>query len=63
MRATTAQEMFDWARALAWCPLPSGRRTAVLTNAGGPGVMAADALDRHGLALAGLATGTLFHFD
>jgi acetate---CoA ligase (ADP-forming) len=51
-RAETAAEMFAWARALAWCPLPRGPRVAVLTNAGGPGVMAADALERQGLQLA-----------
>ncbi len=57
-RAQTAQEMFDWARALAWCPLPRGRQIAVLTNAGGPGVMAADALEAEGLALSTLAEQT-----
>jgi acetyltransferase len=57
-RAETAQEMFDWARALAWCPLPRGNNVAVLTNAGGPGVMAADALEAHGLVLAPLTMQT-----
>ncbi len=52
IRAETSQEMFDWARALAWCPLPTGRRVAVLTNAGGPGVTASDALELNGLQLA-----------
>ncbi len=50
--------MFDWARALAWCPLPQGPRVAVLTNAGGPGVTAADALEAHGLRLADLSPAT-----
>ncbi len=58
LRAQTAEEMFDWARALAACPLPRGNRIAVLTNAGGPGVIAADALSAHGLALASLADST-----
>jgi acetyltransferase len=44
--------MFDWAKALAWCPLPQGRHVAILTNAGGPGVTAADALEANGLQLA-----------
>ena len=57
-RAETAEEMFDWARALAYCPLPEGPRVAVLTNAGGPGVMAADALEAKGLQLAALHTQT-----
>ena len=59
IRTDTSEEMFDWARALAWCPLPKGRRVAVLTNAGGPGVTAADALEMHGLELAELQPGTL----
>ncbi|HEX8992427.1 MAG TPA: acetate--CoA ligase family protein [Anaerolineales bacterium] len=59
LRASTAEEMFDWARALESCPLPSGRRVAVLTNAGGPGVIAADALEANGLALASLMEPTM----
>jgi acetyl coenzyme A synthetase (ADP forming)-like protein len=55
MRANTTEEMFQWARALAWSPLPRGRQVAVLTNAGGPGVTAADALELHGLTLAELS--------
>ncbi len=55
IRANTTEEMFHWARALAWCPLPKGRRVAVLTNAGGPGVTAADALEMNGLRLADLS--------
>jgi len=58
LRADTGEEMFDWARALAWCPLPAGPNVAVLTNAGGPGVMAADAIEGHGLRLATLAAET-----
>ena len=58
IRANTTLEMFQWARALAWSPLPAGRNVAVLTNAGGPGVTAADALELHGLKLAALAETT-----
>ncbi len=58
IRAATIQEMFQWARALAWSPLSRGRRTAVLTNAGGPGVACADALELHGLHLADLSAET-----
>lgn len=58
LRAETSEELFDWARALAWCPLPQGRRVAVLTNAGGPGVTAVDALETHGLTLARLQPET-----
>lgn len=58
IRAETTEELFDWARALAWCPLPQGRSVAVLTNAGGPGVTAADALETEGLRLAELSPET-----
>ena len=58
IRAETSEEMFEWARALAWCPLPKGRDIAVLTNAGGPGVTAADALEVNGMRLAMLSEQT-----
>ncbi len=58
LRAATAEIMFDWALALETCPLPAGPSMAVLTNAGGPGVMAADALEINGLALAKLDANT-----
>jgi len=58
IRAETSEELFDWARALAWCPPPKGRAMAVLTNAGGPGVTAADALEANGLQLAELTDET-----
>ena len=57
-RADSAEEMFDWAQALATCPLPHGRNVAVLTNAGGPGVIAADALEVNGLHMADLSATT-----
>ncbi len=52
LRAETSEEMFDWARALAWCPPAKGKNVAVITNAGGPGVTAADTLEAEGLRLA-----------
>jgi len=57
-QADTMEEMFDWARALAWQPLPTGRRVAVLTNAGGPAILAVDALEKAGLELSGLTDET-----
>lgn len=59
LRAETAEQMFDWARALEMCPLPKGNRIGILTNAGGPGVIAADSLEHHGLVLAHLSDTTL----
>ena len=59
LRASDANEMFNWARALAWQPLPQGPNVAVLTNAGGPGVLAADALEAQGLKLAALTPASV----
>ncbi len=59
LRADSAEQLFDWARVLAYCPLPRGSRFAILTNAGGPGVIAADSLENNGLHLAKLREGTL----
>lgn len=58
LRADSMQEMFNWARALAWQPLPKGNRVAVLTHAGGPGIMAVDAIEAAGLTLAPLTAET-----
>jgi acetyl coenzyme A synthetase (ADP forming)-like protein len=59
LRANTTEELFDWARALAWCPPLQGDRVAVLTNAGGPGILAVDAIEASGLRLATLALKTI----
>jgi acetyltransferase len=59
LRADSAGQMFDWARALENCPLPRGKRIGILTNAGGPGVIAADAIENNGLHLAKLNDSTL----
>jgi acetyl coenzyme A synthetase (ADP forming)-like protein len=59
LRADTAEQMFDWARALENCSLPRGKNMAILTNAGGPGVIAADSLETNGLPLSQLTESTL----
>jgi acyl-CoA synthetase (NDP forming) len=51
LRAPTVEEAFEWAATLATQPLPAGRRTVVLTTAGGWGVLAADACAAAGLEL------------
>jgi acetyl coenzyme A synthetase (ADP forming)-like protein len=58
LTAHTTEDLFDRARALAWQPLPEGNRVAVLTNAGGPGILAVDALESAGLRLAPLTGET-----
>jgi acetate---CoA ligase (ADP-forming) len=52
IRADTIDEMFDVASCLDLQPLPPGRRVAIVTNAGGPGILAADACEAAGLTLA-----------
>ena len=48
------EELFDVTRVLAQQPVPRGRRVAILTNAGGPGILAADACEAKGLEVATL---------
>lgn len=54
VRADTFEDLLDYATAFGLQPLPRGNRVAVVTNAGGPGIMAADAVDRMGLEMAEL---------
>lgn len=58
LRAGTIQELFDLALALDRCPLPRGPKVAIVTNAGGPGIMATDAAIASGLELARLGEST-----
>src|SRR5438270_647115 len=51
IRVDTLEEMFDAAQVLADQPVPSGRRVAIVGNAGGPGILAADACEAHGLSV------------
>jgi acetate---CoA ligase (ADP-forming) len=52
IRADSMQELFDMALALAYQPPLAGDRIAIVTNAGGPGILATDALERADLSLA-----------
>jgi acetyltransferase len=58
LRANTIEEMFDFAMGFANQPLPRGDRVAIVTNAGGPAIMATDACESLGLQLAQLAPAT-----
>lgn len=58
LRAASIEELFDVARALDRCPLPAGPRVAILTNAGGPAIMATDACVDEGLRMAELGEST-----
>jgi acetyltransferase len=59
IRVDTLEELFDVASLLSHQPLPQGRRVAVLTNGGGPGILTADACATQGLELPTLSDSTL----
>ena len=59
IRCTTIEEMFNNAIAMAYQPLPQGKRVAIITNAGGPGVLATDAAIKQQLELAKFSDATL----
>jgi acetyltransferase len=53
IRCQTLEEFFDAARAFSWESPPMGPRVAILSNAGGPAVITADAVEEEGLQVAG----------
>lgn len=59
LRAASIEELFDMAMGFGVASRPRSRRTAVLTNAGGPGILAADALETEGLDLVELSPATV----
>jgi acetyl coenzyme A synthetase (ADP forming)-like protein len=58
IRAETVEELFDYAMAFPRLPLPKGNRVAIVSNAGGPAIILADACESHGLAVPELAPAT-----
>ncbi len=58
IRAKTIDEMLDMAKAFE-VNLPAGNGVAILTNAGGPGILAADACEHYGLAVARMGPDTI----
>lgn len=58
IRTQTLEELFDVAALLANQPLPLGRRVAIVTNAGGPGILASDACEASGLEIPQLSEET-----
>ena len=56
LRAGTLEDLFDYARGFGYSRPLRGDRVAIITNAGGPGILATDALERAGLTLARLET-------
>jgi acetyltransferase len=58
IRATTLEELFDFAMAFSNQPIPRGDRVAIITNAGGPGILTADACESLGLEITPLTEET-----
>jgi len=59
LRVETVQELFDYAQILSDQPLPDGKEVAIVTNAGGPGVMTTDAVGDSDLELADFTDHTI----
>ncbi|MBN2590275.1 MAG: acetate--CoA ligase family protein [Sedimentisphaerales bacterium] len=59
IRCESIKQQFDYAQAFSNQPLPKDARVAVITNAGGPGIMAADAIESKGLKFAKLDEKTI----
>jgi acetyl coenzyme A synthetase (ADP forming)-like protein len=59
IRTNTLEELFDVAALLSTQPVPAGPRVGVVTNAGGPGILLADACEARGLQLPELASPTV----
>ena len=59
IRVESMEALFDVALAIGYQPELKGDRIAIVTNAGGPGILATDALERAGLSLARFEHGTL----
>jgi len=58
VRATSMEALFDYARAFAYQPLLKGDRIGIVTNAGGPGILATDALEHAGMEITRLSRET-----
>lgn len=58
IRVDTVEDLFDLAMAFDELPVPRGNRVAIVTNAGGPGIIIADACESRGLDVAPLSDST-----
>jgi acetyltransferase len=63
LRARSLQELFDLALAFGYLPPLNGDRIAIVTNAGGPGILATDALERAGMQLARFDPDTIHELE
>lgn len=59
IRVKTMTELFDLATAFSKCSLPAGDKVAIVTNSGGPGIIATDNVETQGLRMARFNKDTL----
>ena len=59
IRANTIRDLFNYATAFSYQPLPKGKKVAIITNAGGPGIMATDECEKNDILLASLEKETI----
>lgn len=58
IRELKLESLFSTAKVFSTCPIPKGNRVAIITNSGGPGIMATDAVCEHGLEIAKISDET-----
>lgn len=58
IREKSLKDLFSSAKAFSMCPLPKGDRVAIVTNSGGPAIMATDAVEDFGMQMAKLSDAT-----
>ncbi len=58
IREDSLKTLFDTAKVFSNCPIPKGNRVAIITNSGGPGIMATDAICEHGMEMAQITDAT-----
>ncbi len=58
IREFSLKNLFATAKVFSTCPIPNGDRVAIITNSGGPGIMATDAVCEYGMQMAKLTDAT-----
>lgn len=58
IREFSLKNLFETAKVFANCPIPKGNKVAIITNSGGPGIMATDAICEYGMEMAQITDAT-----
>jgi acetyltransferase len=59
VRADTIEDLLTYSKAFSCQPVPKGDRLAIITNAGGPGILSADACEKSGVKIAAFGDNTI----